>query len=72
MNALGEFLKKNGISASDFGAQIGASHTSVYDWMNGKKMPGRKFLPKIHRATKGEVTANDFYLPSLKTITRAG
>ena len=54
------YLTENRLTAGQFAARIGLSHTtSLYKYMAGR-MPSDKFLARILVATGGQVTANDF------------
>jgi transcriptional regulator with XRE-family HTH domain len=57
---LGHWLKKNRITAREFGASIGASKGAVQKWVSGERFPRPKHLLKIKNATKNEVTPKDF------------
>ena len=56
---LAKYLKTHQISRDDFARLIGVDRVTVWRWQNGKAFPIRH-LAKIHAATKGRVTANDF------------
>lgn len=72
MNALAEFLKRENLSPAEFGRRIGRSHTTVYDWINGKKRPAGKSVDLLLRATNGTITPNDFYdLPDIAPTSEA-
>lgn len=49
-------------------ALVGTVRAVWYDWEIGRRIPDRTFMPRIYRATRGEVTPTDFYdLPDLET-----
>ena len=59
---LNTFLTTNGISTERFAKEVGASHrVTVHRWSNGERLPSRKFMPLIVKATGGEVQPEDFY-----------
>lgn len=62
---LGEYLERNKIPRATFAKAIGVSGLAVRFWVTGTRMPRRRNMALIARATKGEVTANDFMLPGL-------
>jgi DNA-binding transcriptional regulator YdaS (Cro superfamily) len=58
---LSDYLTHNSISPADFAKSIGVSKETVRRYIVGDRRPARKKLPVIVEATKGEVTANDFF-----------
>lgn len=69
---LQDYLTKHSVSVADFASQIGArGHATVYRYLstNGdsKRIPDEDMMKRIHKATGGAVTANDFYnLPTAR------
>lgn len=57
---LSEWLKAKDVTTSAFAEQIGVKRQSVHRYLEGERLPRRDVLAKIHQATKGAVTANDF------------
>jgi DNA-binding transcriptional regulator YdaS (Cro superfamily) len=58
---LAQYLKDHSIHPADFAKSIGVSKETVRRYIVGDRRPARKKLPVIVEATKGEVTANDFF-----------
>ncbi len=59
---LSDYLKNNEIKVVDFARQIEVSKDTVYKWLSGKRRPqDDESMQSVFEATKGEVTANDFY-----------
>lgn len=58
---LKEWLKRNDMKPSDFAAKIGVTEQAVYCWLRGARKPCEISLFMIRAATRGQVTANDFY-----------
>lgn len=54
------WLKNNSISSQDFAKIVGVSPVTVSWWATGKKKPSLSYFAKIHRATSGQVTLEDF------------
>ena len=57
---LGDYLASNGLKASAFAARLGVDRSTVGRWLSGVQRPDWDTLEKIHAATGGAVTANDF------------
>lgn len=57
---LARYLEINQISDSAFAETIGVSRQAVFRYKTGERFPERPVLAKIFKATRGEVTANDF------------
>lgn len=58
---LKDFLKEEKITQEQFAEVIGVSQATVSRWCEGLQIPTPKQMNKILLATKGKVTANDFY-----------
>lgn len=58
---LSAFLAGNGISDSDFAAQIGVERQAVHRYRFGKRVPTKAILERIFEETGGQVSANDFF-----------
>jgi DNA-binding transcriptional regulator YdaS (Cro superfamily) len=54
------YLAREGISVPAFDAAIGCSPKTVYKYLDGSRFPDQAARVAIARATKGQVTANDF------------
>lgn len=63
---LGQYLKKHGITPAEFGRRISRSRAAVSRYVADERIPDRETMAKIVEATKGAVTANDFYAPAKK------
>jgi len=53
--ALKEWLKKNGITQSDFAEAVGIHFVHMNKFVNRKKRPGVHLIERIEKATGGEV-----------------
>jgi predicted transcriptional regulator len=58
---LDDYLKKENLTQGEFAKIIGVPQATVFYWVHGR-LPQTEYLPKIFLATKGEVTANDWYI----------
>ena len=58
---LDSWLTLNGLAEAEFGKRIGRKQASVNRYRRGKRIPDNRTMRKIFKATKGQVTANDFY-----------
>lgn len=59
---LKDWLANNKISVPEFASMIGVKTArTVYRYINYERIPDRETMPKIIKATRGEVTANSFY-----------
>lgn len=61
---LATYLNDNGLSCAEFGRRIGKTRAAVAAWCNGTRIPRPEQMRKIERATDGDVTPADFYLPN--------
>ncbi|MEM9046722.1 MAG: helix-turn-helix transcriptional regulator [Pseudomonadota bacterium] len=60
MAKLSDWLKANNITQKRFAEIIGANQAAVSRYCQDR-VPDRDRMAKIHSATNGEVTANDFF-----------
>lgn len=59
---LSEYLSENNLTQADFARVVGESPQNIERYVNGKRKPSDEtVMQRIADATKGEVTANDFY-----------
>ena len=58
---LSEYLETNSLTLEAFGELIGRDKSTVSLLRRGKTKPDRETVDRIHRATDGQVTANDFF-----------
>lgn len=58
---LTDFLRTEGMTVSDFARAISVSPQSVSRYAMNQRIPDREIMNRITAATKGQVTANDFY-----------
>lgn len=65
-----EFLDKVQISQSEFARKIKSTQPAVSRFIIGERIPRKRLMEAIYRATKGEVQPNDFYDLRLKKIKR--
>ena len=63
---LSTYLTQSGFTQADFAKAIGASAFAVGKWTRGERIPRPAALARITLATKGKVTANDFFAPIAK------
>jgi DNA-binding transcriptional regulator YdaS (Cro superfamily) len=65
---LSTYLSEYGISQRAFAKEIGESPQNIGRYVNGERIKiDPDTMMKIYKATKGQVTANDFYgLPNGK------
>jgi len=68
---LSSYLNANGISDAEFARRIGVGRHTVGRYRLGERFPHQAILAKIHRVTKGQVTANDFANLSQQNTARA-
>jgi transcriptional regulator with XRE-family HTH domain len=61
MNLL-TYIEAQGISPSKFAERIGVPPSTITRILSGNREPGLGLLKKIHAATDGAVTPNDFLL----------
>lgn len=57
---LGRYLRIHNLSQTRFAADLGVT---VNYWINERASPYPRYIITIERATKGEVTADDFQAP---------
>lgn len=60
---LREYIEANGLSPTKFAKQIGVPTSTITRVIAGHRDPGLDLLRKIHVATEGAVTPNDFLAP---------
>lgn len=61
MNDLKEWLSASGKEYAEFAEEIGVRVQSLYRYVNGERIPDRSVMPRITKATDGQVTPNSFY-----------
>ena len=61
---LRQYLGERGITYEVFAAIIGVDTSTVGRYVVGRRRPREEIMRRIHKATDGAVTANDFYLSS--------
>lgn len=55
------YLSENNLKATEFAAEAEISLPAVYKYLRGERIPNKRVMPKITKATNGLVTANDFF-----------
>ena len=55
------YLTANKLTYAEFAKAVGASTFAVGKWARGDRLPRPDALSKIVAATRGQVTANDFF-----------
>ncbi|WP_318579119.1 helix-turn-helix transcriptional regulator [Ochrobactrum sp. AN78] len=63
MEKLRSYLHKNGISHEAFGGIVGVTQVTINRYVRGDRFPSPQMVLKIAKATKGEVSVNDWYSP---------
>jgi len=58
---LNDWLKKKGLSKSQFALQMGLTERAVRMWVDGDRIPAKDRMQEIFEATGGKVKPNDFY-----------
>lgn len=58
---LDDWMKREGLNDAEFGLLIERPAQTVHRYRKGQRIPDRDTMPRIVRATGGEVTANDFF-----------
>lgn len=58
---LSAFLAEQKLSSAEFAAQISVNRSSVSRFCRGERKPDLVTLQRIHEATGGKVTAEDFF-----------
>lgn len=61
---LSDYLITQQITPAEFARRIGVGRMSVHRYIRGERFPRPDVLQRIHQATKGRVTPNDFLLLS--------
>lgn len=61
---LKEFLSQTGSDVRSFAQRINRPYVTVYRYVEGSRIPTRPIMAEITEATNGQVTANDFFLPT--------
>jgi transcriptional regulator with XRE-family HTH domain len=57
---LSKWMEREGVTAAQFAADLGASRDGVHKWMQRQRVPRPEHLRKIYDYTKGAVTPTDF------------
>ena len=58
---LKDWLAREGLSNAEFGKAINRTAETVRRYVGAERIPDRDTMPLIAEATRGEVTANDFF-----------
>ena len=58
---LKDYLEKEDISTPKFAKKLGMKLTTINSYRYNVSIPNKENMQKIFKATKGKVTANDFY-----------
>lgn len=56
---LAKYLKKTGIAVPDFAKSIGVNKGTIYNYINGDRIPTLDIAMKIVEATNGQVAYED-------------
>lgn len=62
---LEDWLTQRAESRATFARRLDVTPEAVRLWCEGKRLPRRKVMAKIHNETEGQVTAVDFYQAEL-------
>jgi len=58
---LKQYLDNKNIKYEDAAQEIGVDQSTITHWINGRSIPRREYMRRIHKWSGGAVTANDFY-----------
>lgn len=58
---LKDYLSASGETPAEFAEKIEVSVQSVHRYINGERIPDREIMPRITKATNGQITPNSFY-----------
>lgn len=58
---LADWLKRNGYSQAVFAREIGVAQSTVAGYCLGNRIPKVNDMVKVHNATNGQVSADDFF-----------
>lgn len=58
---LRRWRKSQNLTLAGAAAQVGTVRQVWHDWESGRRRPGPAYMPRLREATKGAVTADDFY-----------
>jgi hypothetical protein len=64
---LRDYQRQQGLTLTALAARLGRPVSSVHGWLRGSRRPDHASLRRIHEATGGAVTANDFMTGSPAT-----
>lgn len=62
VNALDAYLTVRHIKSVEFARQVSASESTISRLRRGLQVPSYPLVRRIHAATKGEVSADDFMI----------
>ncbi len=68
MEKLKTYLKDNGISHDAFAKEVGATQATITRYVRGDRFPAPDMIVRIAVATKGMISASDWY----SSLTPAG
>jgi len=69
---LASWLNSSNLTPTAFADLIGVSRQAMWRYCSNERVPRPEILKRIHKATSGKVTANDFMLaPASKKETAA-
>lgn len=60
---LADYLARKKLTRAEFAEIIGVTPEAVRLYLKGARRPRIATMQEIHAATKGRVTANDFFAP---------
>lgn len=63
---LAEYLRSQNIRPAEFARLVDVPRQYVSRWANGHSAPRPAHMHRISKATRGKVTANDFFAPIAK------
>ena len=65
---LDDWLRTQGITDAEFARRSGVRHKQlVGKYRKRRQIPGLANMRRIHEATDGAVSANDFFMPAAKS-----
>ena len=59
---LNSYISMTGTPVAEFAEAIGRAPQTVWRWLNGSRVPSHADMRRIHEATDGAVTPNDWVL----------
>ena len=58
---LARYLQAHALTLADFAPKVGVTASAVQLWATGKRIPRRRHMAAITKATGGAIRSNDFF-----------